>query len=549
MAVINPDENKNKAWQIYNYDICIIGSGPAGLTLCSELYKKYKNSNKKICVIESGDKFKRNEIDSLKEVKSDGEIKIRNSSRERMFGGTSNTWAGLSSPMDKIDIEKWPISYDELYKYYSVAHEYGFPNISEFSREKMKSVIDIADYQMESDNLSEKIFIAKDPAWNFARELGYIFENKNFDLYLNSTVTKIESKKNAATSSVSAIKIKTLSGNTFDISASKYVISAGGIESARLLLVSKNQDGVSLGNEFDQVGRYITNHPKNNYGIIKLNKPIKNLTYIFGYLDQGFAKSAGIRVNENLQKKLGILNSYVRFEPIFPWTDNKGVSSFVNSVKTFKFFLDWWKRNQKKIVSLRDWSETGDDNSTQRLSNGLNDLFIYFKNIITDLPAVFSYIIHRIFQSKKITIKSIRLRNFMDMEARYENRIVLDTAVDRNGIQIPRIILNISEIDRNSVIELHRVINEELVARNIGVLESDLKSQKTWPINSEASHHLGGTIMGNDKEKSVVDKNLKVHSVDNLYICSGSVFPTSGCANPTYTICALAIRLAEYLGK
>ncbi len=55
--------------------------------------------------------------------------------------------------------------------------------------------------------------------------------------------------------------------------------------------------------------------------------------------------------------------------------------------------------------------------------------------------------------------------------------------------------------------------------------------------------------MGNDPKTSVVDKNLRVHSMNNLYVSSGSVFPTSGCANPTYTICALSIRLAEHLRK
>jgi choline dehydrogenase-like flavoprotein len=63
----------------------------------------------------------------------------------------------------------------------------------------------------------------------------------------------------------------------------------------------------------------------------------------------------------------------------------------------------------------------------------------------------------------------------------------------------------------------------------------------------DAYHYLGTTRMGIDLEKSVVDPDLKVHTVDNLYVVGGSVFPTSGCANPTMTIVALSIRLAEHL--
>ena len=53
--------------------------------------------------------------------------------------------------------------------------------------------------------------------------------------------------------------------------------------------------------------------------------------------------------------------------------------------------------------------------------------------------------------------------------------------------------------------------------------------------------------MGLDPRTSVVDTDLRVHGVENLYCAGASVFPTSGCANPTFTIVALSIRLAEHL--
>ena len=62
-------------------------------------------------------------------------------------------------------------------------------------------------------------------------------------------------------------------------------------------------------------------------------------------------------------------------------------------------------------------------------------------------------------------------------------------------------------------------------------------------------HHLGGTKMGIDKFDSVVDKNLKVHNINNLYIGGSSSFITSGYTNPTFTIIQLAIRLAEKINE
>ena len=65
--------------------------------------------------------------------------------------------------------------------------------------------------------------------------------------------------------------------------------------------------------------------------------------------------------------------------------------------------------------------------------------------------------------------------------------------------------------------------------------------------NLGGHHHLGGTNMGKDKSKSVVDSNLKVHDIKNLYIAGSSSFATSGYTNPTYTIVQLSLRLADEL--
>lgn len=60
-------------------------------------------------------------------------------------------------------------------------------------------------------------------------------------------------------------------------------------------------------------------------------------------------------------------------------------------------------------------------------------------------------------------------------------------------------------------------------------------------------HMMGGTRMGADPATSVVDSSLKVHGIENLYVVSCSVFPTGGSSNPTFTMMALALRLADRL--
>jgi len=61
------------------------------------------------------------------------------------------------------------------------------------------------------------------------------------------------------------------------------------------------------------------------------------------------------------------------------------------------------------------------------------------------------------------------------------------------------------------------------------------------------SHHLGTTRMADDPGQGVVDRECKVHGIDNLYVAGSSVFPTGGWAFPTFTIVALSLRLAEHL--
>ena len=61
------------------------------------------------------------------------------------------------------------------------------------------------------------------------------------------------------------------------------------------------------------------------------------------------------------------------------------------------------------------------------------------------------------------------------------------------------------------------------------------------------NHQMGGTRIGVSVTDSVVDKNLKVHDIENLYITGSSVFRTSGHCHPTYTIVQLSLRLAEHI--
>ena len=65
----------------------------------------------------------------------------------------------------------------------------------------------------------------------------------------------------------------------------------------------------------------------------------------------------------------------------------------------------------------------------------------------------------------------------------------------------------------------------------------------------DSFHHMGGMRMDRSAEHGVTDPDLRLHGTLNVNVCSTAVFPTSGFSNPTHTLIALAIRLAERLDQ
>lgn len=132
------------------------------------------------------------------------------------------------------------------------------------------------------------------------------------------------------------------------------------------------------------------------------------------------------------------------------------------------------------------------------------------------------------------------------------NRIELSkTERDRAGV--PRIELHWqkSEQERRTVLESMRLFGDTLARTDLGRvrLADWLRDGESYPEDAElaGNHHMGGTRMGTDPAKSVVDADCKVHGMANLFVGGSSVFPTSGQANPTTTLVALACRLGEHL--
>ena len=134
-----------------------------------------------------------------------------------------------------------------------------------------------------------------------------------------------------------------------------------------------------------------------------------------------------------------------------------------------------------------------------------------------------------------------------------DSRITLGSETDSFGVPRAVIDLRYRDQDVQSVIDSHELLDKALQANRIGRLhflhDPDQLRKHVYSHASDGYHQAGTTRMGVDPAKSVVDSNLKVHDVQNLFIASSSVFPTSGQANSTLLAVSLGVRLANHLHK
>ena len=133
----------------------------------------------------------------------------------------------------------------------------------------------------------------------------------------------------------------------------------------------------------------------------------------------------------------------------------------------------------------------------------------------------------------------------------------LGSQVDRLGQRQPVLHWRLLDQDWASILRTTELVASALRERHGGEANLLLSADDPWPDDpagpDEAenstwgNHHMGTTRMGDGPDDSVVDQDCLLHGTANLYLAGSSVFPTGGCANPTFTIVALAHRLVDHL--
>ena len=126
-----------------------------------------------------------------------------------------------------------------------------------------------------------------------------------------------------------------------------------------------------------------------------------------------------------------------------------------------------------------------------------------------------------------------------------DSRVTLGTRRDALGVPESHLEWRLTDLDTDSITGWLSTLDADLRERGAGQV---IPPRSNWRKRIVGGpHHMGTTRMGDDPKTSVVDRNCRVHSVDNLYVAGSSVFTTGGHANPTFTLVALALRLADHI--
>jgi choline dehydrogenase-like flavoprotein len=496
-------------------DVCIVGAGAAGITLA----KQFIDQPFRVCLLESGGFELDSNTQDLYRGENAGVPIPLSVMRLRYFGGSTNHWGNYCSPLDAIDFEVrdwvphsgWPFKKSHLDLYYERAQAIcqlgAFAYNPEFWETKTSPRLPFV-----GDRVVTSIFQTREPPTRFGtvyrEEIG---RAANISTFLYANVLNIDTDGTART--VTRLRVGCLQGNQFMVAGKLFILATGAIENARLLLLSNDVSKLGLGNQNGFVGRFFMSHALCEPGLFLPSDPLVPATL---YLNSKPAVNT-LRVTGHLT--------------LSPETQQHHKLLNFNAV----LFPDYIA--QTGLMSLK-----------RLVNREFNTLTRELRNIIADIDGVATAAYWKLLKGV-IPVRAFSLICALEQSPNPASRVTLSS--ERDPLGKPRVCLDwqLRAVDKRSLRRSLEILGAELGRAGLGRLKINPEEpDETWPNPvTDAGHHIGTTRMHVDPKQGVVDENCRVHGVSNLFIAGSSVFPTSGHANPTLTIIALAVRLAAHV--
>ena len=506
-------------------DVCIVGAGAAGITIA----KEFIASRFTVVMLESGGLLPEADTQKLYESEFVGlSHSFLPVARVRVFGGTTTLWGGQALRFDDFDFLKrnwvpfsgWPFGREQLEPYYQRSAAV-LQVRTPVSYGDLCASFGVSSTQFDAAKLG-MLCSQWSPRPNFGAEYRQeIKESRNVTTVLHANVTGITT--NRAATLVESIQFRTLAGKHGTAKARFYIICAGAIETARLLLASDQIESSGVGNKNDLVGRFYQEHPMIWYGELRTANRERMQDMFESFYRHGLKYFPILSLSGNYQQERQILN--IQGSITFEDTPDSAITAM------------------KTLYGA----------AITRKHPGPRELRRLIVNALTD-PAEFLRLTYRFGIQKRAGTPNrgpITFGGQCEMAPNPESRVTLSQHRDQLGMR--RVVLDwrLGELERRTASEFIQVIASEF--ERLGLATYDLAqasslSGPNWThMAHDSAHHMGTTRMHESAEFGVVDANCQVHGIANLYIGSSSVFPTSSRSNPTMTILALCIRIADHV--
>lgn len=546
--------------EVIDADVCIVGSGPAGLTLAHEL----AGTDVRVCVLESGG----HEFDADTQDLADGRFTgwhhfepLRNA-RRRQVGGMGNQWDSdlgvrnrlgfRAGPLDPIDFERrewlpysgWPFGRAHLDPYYERTHRtlglgpYRY-DAAQWEGERARRLpLDPETFDTDVWTfVPQEVFTKRFPDG--------VARSANVSMYLWANVVEVEAAENAR--EVTGLRVACLDGNRFRVRARLFVLAAGGMENARLLLLSDGVQRGGLGNGHGVVGRFFMEHQPVHGGTLRPARralidemALYDVRQIEGVPVPVIGK---VVLREEVLQREQLLGLSVAFLPKHPRYRN-ALQAYPDSAAELARGLARLRLPENAGAHVRNVVKGIDylgARAAYKLSRG---------RLCADFTAGPDMLTGGGWSaagdaSKRFAVLDVHLH--VEQAPHPDNRVTLDDATDALGCRKTHLHWEWRERDYTSVRRAQKLLADGL--RKAGLGEYEIASEHGLPV-LEASglhHQMGTTRMHEDPAQGVVDADCRVHGIGNLFVAGYSVFPTGGYINPTLTVVAMSLRLADHV--
>src|SRR5947209_5911196 len=530
-------------------DVAVVGSGPAGIVTALELAA----AGCDVVVIESG----RESYDKAAQrlgtaVHRDPYHAPMSFATRRQVGGASVLWGGRCVPFDGVDFERreivdharWPVTYEELSRYYCRACEWLVCGRGSFDA---RDIPPLAQTALVPGLPEGEVRTTSLERWslptNFGRQYGRALRRSPLvRLVTGLTCTQIVYGEGGR--HVERLATRTLDGKAVRVRARCYVLACGGLETTRLLLASDRAQPGALGAGTRHLGRWYMAHVAARIARVRLTAPAgapgHQLDADGVYVRRRFSFAPEFLVER------GLPNSAM-------WLVNPDISDPSHGSAILS------------LVYLGLASPLG----RRFVADAVRELHVkpartldHARNVAADARAAASFAMsfgygRYLKRGRRTPGFSVRsdanlypLMYHAEHLPHTDSRVVLTDECDAVGMPRLETRLRFADADVDGVLRAHRSLDAFLRRHGRGQLEyvgnGDLPDRIRAQLRG-GYHQAGTTRMSASPDDGVVDRNLAVHGFDDLYVASSSTFVTSGQAHSTFMIVAFALRLADHL--